>query len=376
MCSSDLDRLLRHLEKLGVVCQGTATESAPIHLPDIEAPECLHIQLTNACNQKCPACYRSPDEDSLGLDLAQMIRLIDDLASLGVCQLALGGGEPLMSPHLLPIVRHARNCGILPNITTNGSLITENLLHDLAGYVGEIRLSCQDHQMFCEAEWNSRIDKIRDSGIALGFNLIVTKSNLGSLQNILEQLAAQRPTSLVLLRPKPGLQNQEWYTQSRLDAHDCEYLENILSGLDKRQFMPCLSLDCAFSFLFSSLSKEEILQRGVMGCAAGKRFCVVKWNGDVYPCSHLTGTGFRLGSLHDSPFTAIWTQFLQNRDSRAIKLSGKCEPCEYRENCSGCRTIALYEGGDISSDDPACPLFVDNKHRRRSEEGAHKRVKK
>ena len=59
-------------------------------------------------------------------------------------QLALGGGEPLLSPKFVPVVRYARERGIVPNVTTNGWRITEKLVGEVANALGEWRLSLND----------------------------------------------------------------------------------------------------------------------------------------------------------------------------------------------------------------------------------------
>ncbi|NUM33661.1 MAG: radical SAM protein [Candidatus Brocadiae bacterium] len=352
---AEIDRILQHLVELGFVRRLEPMEtikSSPV-LPEIEAPECIHIQLTTRCNQNCPSCYLH-GENCSELDLLKLLALVDEIAAMGVFQLAIGGGEPFLSPHLIPLVRHARNRGILPNITTNGSLITKDSLNDLAPYVGEIRLSCQDGQNILSLSFRELIRQVKTAGISLGFNLIVTRPFLPKLQDILSKLDVFTPSSLVLLRPKPSPENGEWYAENSLSSKDCKLLAEILASLKIRS-LHNLSLDCAFSFLFVHLPEQELLKSGVQGCSAARRFCVVKANGDVYPCSHFSDESFCMGNIMLSSFMEIW----QNRKQENIAQisSGsydRCGKCGHQSVCGGCRAISLYEGGDLYSRDPGC----------------------
>jgi pyrroloquinoline quinone biosynthesis protein E len=99
----------------------------------------VHLQLNNVCNLRCPSCYVGLQKEDVGsIPLERISSLIDEWAAMGVFQLALGGGEPLLSPNFVPVVRYARRCGIVPNVTTNGWLLTEALLGEVAGSIGEV----------------------------------------------------------------------------------------------------------------------------------------------------------------------------------------------------------------------------------------------
>jgi cyclic pyranopterin phosphate synthase len=61
------------------------------------------------------------------LDLTTVINILDDAAAAGCTTVRLYGGEPLIHPHLAPMVEHACHLGILPYITTNGFLLKEKI---------------------------------------------------------------------------------------------------------------------------------------------------------------------------------------------------------------------------------------------------------
>jgi len=61
-------------------------------------------------------------------DLKKWIRKIRDL---GTMRIALVGGEPLVHPNIVEVVRYCRELGFATSLTTNGFLLTRKLLAEL-----------------------------------------------------------------------------------------------------------------------------------------------------------------------------------------------------------------------------------------------------
>jgi pyrroloquinoline quinone biosynthesis protein E len=308
----------------------------------LPAPESVHLQLTNVCNLRCPFCYVGLHPEDVGsLPLERIFRLIDEWAEMGVFQLALGGGEPLMSPKCVPVVCRARQQGIIPNLTTNGWLITEQWIEQIAGSIGEVRVSLHDVVSVHTPQLEEKAMLLREYGVRFGFNLIVTRHNLSRLASLLRWACAQGAATINLIRPKPAPDNARWYTQNALTPGDASRLVARLGELETMFARTVLTVDCAFSFLFDGLSAEELQARGVAGCAMGDRLATVKWNGDVYPCSHLHGEGFKAGNVRWDSFREIWER--SERFTRVRRelghVEGPCGVCGHNAFCKGCRAV-------------------------------------
>ena len=68
------------------------------------APRVLQIGLLTRCNLRCEFCYRdkeAPDQ----LDAGFLLNLLCRAADWGVLEVAFGGGEPLMYPGFLDLVK-------------------------------------------------------------------------------------------------------------------------------------------------------------------------------------------------------------------------------------------------------------------------------
>ncbi len=91
----------------------------------LSAPLEVHFSVTNACSLRCGHCYMDSGEKDAGEMPAEDFRkAIDLLAEMGVFHIALGGGEALERPDFFELASYVRSCGIVPNLTTNGLLMT------------------------------------------------------------------------------------------------------------------------------------------------------------------------------------------------------------------------------------------------------------
>lgn len=94
----------------------------------------LHIELTNKCNFSCEFCPDKKMKRERGMmspDLAKSI--LDQVSEFGGVNMALFHvmGEPTLHPDLLEIAGYASSKQINVCITTNGSRLTRDMVHDL-----------------------------------------------------------------------------------------------------------------------------------------------------------------------------------------------------------------------------------------------------
>ncbi len=93
------------------------------------------MELTYRCNLHCRHCYTDPYNGKAWLprelSLAELIRLIDEMADLGIMWLNLTGGEIFQHPHFWTIYDHAYRRGFLLQLYTNGTLFTRGIVERL-----------------------------------------------------------------------------------------------------------------------------------------------------------------------------------------------------------------------------------------------------
>jgi len=104
---------------------------------DRDLPIVTHLVITRRCNLSCGYCFEY-DKVSEPVPRAILEQRLEHLATLGSVFVTLTGGESLLHPDVVELVRHARSLGMEPFLNTNGYLLTRPLIEQLndAGLYG------------------------------------------------------------------------------------------------------------------------------------------------------------------------------------------------------------------------------------------------
>jgi len=342
----------------------------------LAAPETIHFSVTGRCDQACAGCFYSarPGSTVSAQDApwALFERVILEAEQARVFQIALGGGEPLLHPRLVDMVRLAREHSVVPNLTTNGNLLTREMAHELkeAGLgQAQISLNGADEAVNARTRPNftatmQAIENCRAVGLRWGLNFLVTRSNLSALETVVALGRRLGAASVNILRPKPPTTTGDWLERESLDGTGYRAIQKVLhkfkvtsSRLRPETSNPksqtCLTLDASLSFLLTDQPPDRLYRSGVWGCCAARKFVTVTQDGAVLPCSHV-----RWSDLGEGDFMRAWWQsevFGWFREQEEM-MRGLCRACPYMELCKGCRAVVMAFGGDFADSDPHCPL--------------------
>lgn len=334
----------------------TSSSSGPAFL---SAPEVVHLAITARCNQHCAGCY-VPRTWGDELTVREWQQLIDQWARMRVFQVAIGGGEPLLYEGLFEVLAYARDRGIVPNLTTNGTLLDARVVDRLerAG-LGQVNVSWNGPAGDADRTYpvvERALRLLAGAPMRVGLNLLVAPALLDRLPDILAHLQDLGVRQVTLLRSKPPAlpdgAGKAWYQAHRLRRADLVQLRRVLSAW---QGVLRLHVDSALVGLMGDLHPAWLRRRGVYGCAAGRRICTVWPDGQVTPCSFLAD--LCAGSARRIPFDALWEQgqgWEALRDP-APALQGRCTGCAIAAQCGGARCIARCEQGDLCAGDDECP---------------------
>lgn len=104
---------------------------------DRDRPIVTHLVVTRRCNLSCGYCFEY-DKVSQPVPRAVLEERIDHLARLRSIFVTLTGGESLLHPDLVELVRYVRRKGMIPLVNTNGYLLTKQTIAELneAGLYG------------------------------------------------------------------------------------------------------------------------------------------------------------------------------------------------------------------------------------------------
>ncbi len=171
-------------------------------------------EITRACNLACRHCYVRK-EGGIGLPFSEITAIADRLPDLGIDDVILSGGEPLLRGDILEIVSYLHGRGLGVDLCTNGTLVDRDRAKQLARYLSEISVSLDG----CDAESYARLrgdaaafDRTRraiaylgEAGCEVHVITVVTNCNWDRLPDIVRLAQELGAESITLL----GLLNQD-----------------------------------------------------------------------------------------------------------------------------------------------------------------------
>ena len=113
-----------------IYSDGTKIRENDLNFFEPAFPESFDIKITNQCDMGCPMCHEDSKPDGKHGNILHL-PFLDSIHPY--TELAIGGGNPLAHPDLVPFLRLCKDRDLIPNITVNKVHFMKAipLLHDL-----------------------------------------------------------------------------------------------------------------------------------------------------------------------------------------------------------------------------------------------------
>jgi len=98
----------------------------------VKKPRLIIWVLTSKCNLACPHCYAAKFIGRDELNERQALRVVKSGAEAGIKHVGFTGGEVFLRKDALNLMRYASQLGMSTSVITNGSMLTEEVVRDLA----------------------------------------------------------------------------------------------------------------------------------------------------------------------------------------------------------------------------------------------------
>jgi MoaA/NifB/PqqE/SkfB family radical SAM enzyme len=110
---------------------------------NIIKPTFAQFVITTRCNLDCKFCFIPKEDRKRCKELStwEVFNLIESLHNLGIIDLLITGGEPLLRSDIIEIASYAKNKGFRLNLISNGTLITRKNAKELCNYFDTISIS-------------------------------------------------------------------------------------------------------------------------------------------------------------------------------------------------------------------------------------------
>lgn len=371
-----ISQYLRHLAGLSPAPR-TAT-------PGSTRPPVVIWNLLRRCNLTCRHCYATSADSQFRdeLDTGEALQVIDDLHAAGVRVLILSGGEPMLRKDLFQLSEYARRQGFYVALSTNGTLIDEATVEQVAAarydYVGiSIDGLEQTHDEFRQLKGSFRasmqaIRLCRQRDIRVGLRTTLTRHNFGQLPQLLGLMWQYDVNKFYLShlnysgRGRRSRKHDAYQRMSRdamwqifdqawrdiRDGRDTDFVSgnNDADGV--------LLLQWARQVIPAQADQLEELLRAWGGNASGVGIANIDNTGDVHPDTYWWQHS--VGNVRHRSFRDIW---LDRPDPLLVRLrqhpraiGGRCGSCQWRTICNGNTRTRAWADGDLWAEDPGCYL--------------------
>ncbi len=341
--------------------------------------------VTKACNLRCVHCYASatpgpaPDE----LSHEQGLRVLDDLKAFGIPAVLFSGGEPLVRPDTLDLIRYATSIGLNSTLSTNGLLIDDKMADSLAEiglrYAGiSVDGIPSRHDKLrglqgAHANTLQAIDRCRARGIRVGVRFTVTGLNMDDLDQIFDMCLEHDVQRLCVYHlayaGRGGSMAKVDLTSEQTREVVDRIFERTAKCHEENRPLEVLTVDnhADAAYVLMHLqetdperAKEvEARLRGTGGNRSGCNIAAIDPSGFVHYDQF--SWHYNCGNVKEQPFSKIWSEATDPRlailRDRKDQLPGKCQACRFVGVCNGnLRTRAEAATGDWLGMDPSCYL--------------------
>ena len=333
----------------------------------MDRPFGLLAELTYSCPLACPYCsnplnladYR--DE----LTTAEWQRVLTEAQELGVLQLHLSGGEPLLRRDVVEIVNSANELGLYTNLITSALGLSRRRAEQLrAAGLDHVQISIQadepavSDRIAGTPSFERKIEAarvVKELAWPLTVNVVLHRQNIDRVADIL-RLAEELEADRIELA---NTQYYGWAWRNR-DAllpskAQLERAEAVVRAARVR-------LQGRMDVIYVLPDYYSQYPKPCMG-GWGKRQLTVAPNGDALPCPAAHALPLPRASVREDSLARIWTESpLFQRFRGTDWMPDPCRSCHRREiDFGGCRCQAFQLTGDAARTDPVCHLSPDHR---------------
>jgi pyrroloquinoline quinone biosynthesis protein E len=332
-----------------------------------DPPVSLIAELTHDCPLRCVYCsnpFRLVQPE-LELDAAEWQRVLREAAALGVLQLHLSGGEPLLRCDLESLVAEAAERGVYTNLITSGIGLTAERAAGLrAAGLRNVQISLQGDGAGtadvvagrkAHAAKLAAAATVREAGLALTMNVVIHRHNIERVGQIIDLCVALGAERLELA-------NVQYYGWALLNRRGLLPTAGQVSAAEAVYNERKRALGRAIELVWVLADYHEPYPKLCMG-GWGRHSLTVTPDGRVLPCPAASSiTEMEFPDIRSHSLGWIWESSPAFNAYRGLRwMQEPCRSCDRRFiDGGGCRCQAFALTGDATRTDPVCRWAPDH----------------
>lgn len=149
--------------------------------------------ITTKCNQNCRYCHRFLNIKDLTYEENE--KILDNLIKDKVANITWTGGEALLYPNIIGLVKKAKENGIKNKLITNGMLLAQNdEIKEICDYLDSLTLSIDSVDNKINADLGrgenhysnikTILEYVKNKELKVNINTVVSKKNIDQLEEL------------------------------------------------------------------------------------------------------------------------------------------------------------------------------------------------
>lgn len=333
-------------------------------------PEELILFLTDDCSSKCIYCYMDSRESGdfrysgKALTLSEICKIASDARRLGIHEVQLTGGEPLLHRNIIEIINIFIQEDFEVSISTKKPFDEAFAEKLKAAGLKEMQISLDTltphtyEKLIGVPAKNldntiMSIKYLINKGIACKIKSTVTSLNIFEIPEVIEYLFSLGCKSFELQAyfkghrhdPQlyPEIEDYEWLLQKLNGLRDKHNDINIIEGFDPEYIR----------------GSEKFRKITRMDCLAGKSSVVIYSDGSYGYCGHSSHKLLRFGNFREMTIEEAWNcEQMQNfiNPDRKLYAGTQCEECADFKACNlkRCYVRTIIHFNKLYEIDPMC----------------------
>lgn len=290
-----------------------------------EFPRLIDIELTNLCNFRCLMCPTGTfsQKRAKGFMTEQVFRkIVEEIAPRGTALRFIRFGEPTMHPQFFQFLEIAKEHGILCHVNTNGSLISDELIHQLCDLpLDSIKFSFQgiDKKSYSEMRNTDFFD-----------DLVKLITNFNNIRGNRDKPYLHVSTSITY-ETTEQIQTFKALTEPLVDKVSVGY--TVMDHLD----VDSVRLRPEELKTMKWLKEQQSLVKEHPQCPEVYDKLSINWDGSVSACCTDSDNIMLVGDIVDHSVHDVWNSNILNRYREILARHGHAE-------LPLCRTCYNYAG--------------------------------
>ena len=321
------------------------------------------FELLPLCNMNCDMCF-------IRLDRAEMektgrLRSVDEwleiasqMKEAGTLFVLLTGGEPFLYPGFMRLYKGLRKMGMIVTINTNGTLINEEIVKELAKdkprrvNVTLYGASQETYQKLCHYPQGfdrtiKAIELLLKYHIDVKLNGTIVPANQNEIQQ-LQDIADHYGLYMKMdtyIYPGNRERERQFDENARLTATEAakksiEVKKREYSQEKYNQYK---------QHILNSCHQEGIKEDKCLSCRAGKSAFWITWYGQMTSCIFIKTVGL---NVFEEGFDKSWKYLVEKMKN--VHMPEGCLSCQKREVCQVCGASVYLETGGFEEK----PLYM------------------